>query len=35
MNLLAIETSTELGSIAVWKDGELLRRACPIDPVAF
>ena len=29
MNLLAIETSTELGSIAVWKDGELLRRACP------
>jgi hypothetical protein len=23
MNLLAIETSTELGSIAIWRDGEL------------
>jgi len=30
MNLLAIETSTELGSIALWHAGELLRRACPI-----
>ena len=30
MNLLAIETSTELGSIALWREGELLRRACPI-----
>ncbi|WP_300454251.1 tRNA (adenosine(37)-N6)-threonylcarbamoyltransferase complex dimerization subunit type 1 TsaB [Accumulibacter sp.] len=29
MNLLAIETSTELGSIAVWRDGYLLRRDCP------
>ncbi|WP_291991706.1 tRNA (adenosine(37)-N6)-threonylcarbamoyltransferase complex dimerization subunit type 1 TsaB [Candidatus Accumulibacter sp. ACC003] len=30
MNLLAIETSTELGSIAIWRDGELLRRRCPL-----
>ncbi|MBE2257907.1 MAG: tRNA (adenosine(37)-N6)-threonylcarbamoyltransferase complex dimerization subunit type 1 TsaB [Candidatus Accumulibacter sp.] len=29
MNLLAIETSTESGSIAVWRDGELTRRCCP------
>jgi tRNA threonylcarbamoyladenosine biosynthesis protein TsaB len=29
MNLLAIEISTELGSIAIWRDGELLRRDCP------
>ncbi len=29
MNLLAIETSTELGSIAVWRNGDLLRRCCP------
>jgi tRNA threonylcarbamoyladenosine biosynthesis protein TsaB len=29
MNLLAIETSTDLGSIAIWRDGELLRRYCP------
>ncbi|HPU79064.1 tRNA (adenosine(37)-N6)-threonylcarbamoyltransferase complex dimerization subunit type 1 TsaB [Accumulibacter sp.] len=29
MNLLAIETSTDLGSIAIWRDGELLRRDCP------
>ena len=29
MNLLAIETSTELGSIAIWRDGVLLQRACP------
>jgi hypothetical protein len=36
MNLLAIETSTALGSIAVWKDGDiLLRRACPGDPAAL
>ncbi|MBL8393054.1 MAG: tRNA (adenosine(37)-N6)-threonylcarbamoyltransferase complex dimerization subunit type 1 TsaB [Candidatus Accumulibacter sp.] len=29
MNLLAIETSTESGSIALWCDGDLLRRSCP------
>lgn len=29
MNLLAIETSTDLGSIALWQDGELLLRQCP------
>jgi tRNA threonylcarbamoyladenosine biosynthesis protein TsaB len=29
MNLLAIETSTELGSIAIWRDGVLLQRTCP------
>lgn len=29
MNLLAIETSTELGSIALWCDGAVTRRACP------
>lgn len=29
MNLLAIETSTDVGSIALWRDGELLLRACP------
>ena len=29
MNLLAIETSTELGSIALWREGELLRAVCP------
>lgn len=29
MNLLAIETSTELGSISLWLDGALLTRACP------
>jgi len=29
MNLLAIETSTESGSIALWCDGALLRRSCP------
>lgn len=29
MNLLAIDTSTELGSIALWRDGELLRGDCP------
>ena len=29
MNLLAIETSTEAGSIAVCGKGELVRRVCP------
>ncbi|EXI73437.1 MAG: UGMP family protein [Candidatus Accumulibacter sp. SK-11] len=29
MNLLAIDTSTESGSIALWCDGELLQRRCP------
>ncbi len=29
MNLLAIETSTERGSIAIWRDGVLLQRTCP------
>jgi len=29
MNLLAIETSTDVGSIALWRDGEVLLRACP------
>lgn len=29
MNLLAIETSTDAGSIALWRDGEVLLRACP------
>ena len=29
MNLLAIDTSTELGSIAVWRDGNLVTRRCP------
>lgn len=28
MNLLAIETSTELGSVALWRKGELLLRHC-------
>lgn len=30
MNLLAIETSTDVGSIALWLDGEVLVRACPV-----
>lgn len=29
MNLLALETSTDSGSIALWRDGELLLRFCP------
>ncbi|MFZ2852545.1 MAG: tRNA (adenosine(37)-N6)-threonylcarbamoyltransferase complex dimerization subunit type 1 TsaB [Rhodocyclaceae bacterium] len=29
MNLLALETSTDVGSIALWRDGEILLRACP------
>lgn len=31
MNLLAIETSTALASIAVWRNGDLLQRACPAE----
>lgn len=29
MNLLAIETSTDAGSIALWRSGEVSLRACP------
>ncbi|MFZ2267048.1 MAG: tRNA (adenosine(37)-N6)-threonylcarbamoyltransferase complex dimerization subunit type 1 TsaB [Azonexus sp.] len=29
MLILALETSTELGSCALWHDGELLERLCP------
>lgn len=29
MTLLAIETSTDVGSIALWRDGEVLLRDCP------
>lgn len=29
MNFLALETSTDVGSIALWRDGEVLLRACP------
>lgn len=29
INLLAIETSTDAGSIALWRDGEVLLRQCP------
>lgn len=29
INLLAIETSTDAGSIALWRDGEVLLRDCP------
>ncbi len=29
MRLLAIDTSTEVGSVAVWKDGETFWRICP------
>lgn len=28
MNLLAIETSTDLGSIAIWRDGVVFQRSC-------
>lgn len=29
MLILALETSTELGSCALWRDGEILQRVCP------
>lgn len=29
MNLLALETSTDFGSCALWQDGEVRERACP------
>jgi len=29
MLILALETSTELGSCALWRDGELVERLCP------
>lgn len=29
MLILALETSTELGSCALWRDGELVERRCP------
>lgn len=29
MLILALETSTELGSCALWRDGEILERLCP------
>ena len=29
MNLLALETATDPGSIALWRDGELIARSCP------
>lgn len=29
MNLLALETSTDAGSIALWRDGGIVERACP------
>jgi tRNA threonylcarbamoyladenosine biosynthesis protein TsaB len=30
MNLLALETSTDVGSIALWRDGDILLRVCPV-----
>lgn len=29
MNILALETSTDPGSIALWRDGDVLARSCP------
>jgi len=30
MQILALETSTELGSCALWRDGEVFERTCPL-----
>ncbi|MDP3438040.1 MAG: tRNA (adenosine(37)-N6)-threonylcarbamoyltransferase complex dimerization subunit type 1 TsaB, partial [Azonexus sp.] len=30
MLILALETSTELGSCALWRDGEIIERLCPL-----
>jgi len=30
MQILALETSTELGSCALWRDGEVTERTCPV-----
>lgn len=30
MLILALETSTELGSCALWRDGEVVERVCPV-----
>lgn len=30
MNILALETATDPGSIALWRDGEVLARSCPV-----
>ncbi|PKO92401.1 MAG: tRNA (adenosine(37)-N6)-threonylcarbamoyltransferase complex dimerization subunit type 1 TsaB [Betaproteobacteria bacterium HGW-Betaproteobacteria-10] len=30
MLILALETSTELGSCALWRDGEIVERLCPL-----
>lgn len=32
MDILALETSTELGSCALWRDGVISERLCPIGP---
>jgi tRNA threonylcarbamoyladenosine biosynthesis protein TsaB len=29
MNILALETATDPGSIALWRDGEIVARSCP------
>ena len=31
MNILALETATDPGSVALWRDGEVLARTCPGD----
>lgn len=30
MQILALETSTELGTCALWRDGKVVERACPV-----